>query len=53
MKHFTREAIFALEPPEVADAMAAALGMVSSGSAIAPIRANRIFAEHWRAAGDP
>ena len=38
MKHFTREAIFALEPPEVADAMAAALGMVSSGSAIAPIR---------------
>jgi len=38
VKHFTREAIFALEPPEVADAMAAALGMVSSGSAIAPIR---------------
>ncbi len=38
MRHFTREAIFGLEPREVADAMAEALGMVSSGSAIAPIR---------------
>ena len=38
MRHFTREEIFGLEPREVADAMAEALGMVSSGSAIAPIR---------------
>lgn len=38
MRHFTREEIFALEPREVASAMAEALAMVSRGSAIAPIR---------------
>lgn len=38
MRHFTREEIFALEPREVASAMAEALAMVSRGSAVAPIR---------------
>ena len=38
--HFSREDIMAIDPPRVADAMAAALGMVSRGAAIAPVRAH-------------
>jgi ornithine cyclodeaminase len=37
---FTREDIMAIDPSRVADAMAAALGMVSRGAAVAPIRAH-------------
>jgi ornithine cyclodeaminase len=40
LKHFGREDIMALDPARVADAMAAALGMVSRGAAVAPIRAH-------------
>jgi ornithine cyclodeaminase/alanine dehydrogenase-like protein (mu-crystallin family) len=40
LKHFSREEIFRVDPAEVADAMAAALGMVSRGAAVAPIRAH-------------
>jgi ornithine cyclodeaminase/alanine dehydrogenase-like protein (mu-crystallin family) len=36
--HFSREEIFALDPVEVADAMALALAMVSRGAAVAPVR---------------
>ena len=39
-RNFSREDIMALDPARVADAMAAALGMVSRGAAIAPIRAH-------------
>jgi ornithine cyclodeaminase len=39
-RHFTREEIFALDPVEVADAMALALAMVSRGAAVAPVRAH-------------
>lgn len=38
MKHFTREDIEALEPPNVADAMARVLAMVARGDAVAPVR---------------
>ncbi len=38
--NFSREDIMALDPARVADAMAAALGMVSRGAAVAPIRAH-------------
>ena len=38
--NFSREDIFALDPARVADAMAAALAMVSRGAAVAPIRAH-------------
>jgi ornithine cyclodeaminase/alanine dehydrogenase-like protein (mu-crystallin family) len=37
-QHFSRAEIFAVEPVHVADAMAAALAMVSRGAAVAPIR---------------
>jgi alanine dehydrogenase len=37
-RHFSREEIVALDPARVADAMSAALAMVSRGAAIAPIR---------------
>ncbi|HEV8597579.1 MAG TPA: ornithine cyclodeaminase family protein [Candidatus Dormibacteraeota bacterium] len=40
MKHFSRDDIFRVDPREVADAMAVALGMVSRGAAVAPIRAH-------------
>ena len=40
LRHFTREEIMAVDPAHVADAMAAALGMVSRGAAVAPIRAH-------------
>jgi len=39
-RHFTREDIMAIDPAQIADAMAAALGMVSRGAAVAPIRAH-------------
>jgi alanine dehydrogenase len=39
-RSFSREEIMALDPTRVADAMAAALGMVSRGAAVAPIRAH-------------
>ncbi len=39
-RHFSREEIFALDPSEVADAMALALAMVSRGAAVAPVRAH-------------
>jgi ornithine cyclodeaminase/alanine dehydrogenase-like protein (mu-crystallin family) len=39
-RHFTRDEIFALDPVEVADAMALALAMVSRGAAVAPVRAH-------------
>jgi ornithine cyclodeaminase len=39
-RHFSREEILALDPSRVADAMAAALAMVSRGAAVAPIRAH-------------
>jgi len=39
-RNFSREEIMALDPARVADAMAAALGMVSRGAAVAPIRAH-------------
>jgi ornithine cyclodeaminase/alanine dehydrogenase-like protein (mu-crystallin family) len=39
-RHFSREEIMALDPARVADAMAAALAMVSRGAAVAPIRAH-------------
>jgi ornithine cyclodeaminase/alanine dehydrogenase-like protein (mu-crystallin family) len=39
-RHFTRDEIFALDPVEVADAMALALAMVSRGTAVAPVRAH-------------
>jgi len=38
--NFSREDIMALDPARVADAMAVALGMVSRGAAVAPIRAH-------------
>jgi ornithine cyclodeaminase/alanine dehydrogenase-like protein (mu-crystallin family) len=37
-RNFSREEIMALDPTRVADAMAAALGMVSRGAAVAPVR---------------
>jgi len=40
VKHFSREEIFRVDPADVADAMAATLGMVSRGAAVAPIRAH-------------
>ncbi len=40
MRHFTREQIEALDPTEVADAMARALAMVARGAAVAPVRAH-------------
>jgi len=43
IRHFTREEISAVDPLRVADAMAAALGMVSRGAAVAPVRANIDF----------
>jgi ornithine cyclodeaminase/alanine dehydrogenase-like protein (mu-crystallin family) len=39
-RHFTRDEIYALDPVEVADAMALALAMVSRGAAVAPVRAH-------------
>ena len=39
-RHFTRDEILALDPVEVADAMALALAMVSRGAAVAPVRAH-------------
>jgi len=38
VKHFSREEIFALDPSHVADALSVALGVVSGGAALAPIR---------------
>lgn len=38
VRHFGRAEIMALDPVQVADAMAAALAMVSRGAAVAPIR---------------
>jgi len=38
--HFSREEIMAIDPAQVADAMAAALAMVSRGAAVAPVRAH-------------
>ena len=38
VRHFTRDEIMAADPIRVADAMAAALAMVSHGAAVAPIR---------------
>ena len=38
IRHFDRDEIMALDPVRVADAMAAALAMVSRGAAVAPIR---------------
>lgn len=38
MRHFTRDEIDALNPREVADAMAHALEMVARGAAVAPVR---------------
>src|SRR5512135_1815084 len=43
IRHFTREEILAVDPVRVADAMAAALGMVSRGAAVAPVRAHIDF----------
>jgi len=40
LRHFGREEIMALDPSHVADAMAAALAMVSRGAAVAPVRAH-------------
>ena len=40
MKHFSREEIFALDPSHVADALSVALGVVSGGAALAPIRSH-------------
>jgi ornithine cyclodeaminase/alanine dehydrogenase-like protein (mu-crystallin family) len=40
LPHYGREEIMALDPARVADAMAAALAMVSRGAAVAPIRAH-------------
>jgi ornithine cyclodeaminase len=40
IRHFTREEIWAVDPVRVADAMAAALAMVSRGAAVAPVRAH-------------
>lgn len=38
--HFSREEIMAIDPTQVADAMAAALAMVSRGAAVAPVRSH-------------
>ena len=38
IRHFTRDEIMAVDPIRAADAMAAALAMVSRGAAVAPIR---------------
>jgi alanine dehydrogenase len=38
--HLSREEIMAIDPSRVADAMAAALAMVSRGAAVAPVRAH-------------
>jgi ornithine cyclodeaminase/alanine dehydrogenase-like protein (mu-crystallin family) len=38
LRHFSREEIMAVDPVRVADAMAVALGMVSRGAAVAPVR---------------
>jgi len=43
IRHFTREEIWAVDPVRVADAMAAALAMVSRGAAVAPVRAHIDF----------
>jgi ornithine cyclodeaminase/alanine dehydrogenase-like protein (mu-crystallin family) len=40
MRHFSREEILRIDPTQVADAMAATLGMVSRGAAVAPVRAH-------------
>jgi len=40
IRHFGRREIMALDPGHVADAMAAALAMVSRGAAVAPVRAH-------------
>jgi len=40
VKHFSREEIFALDPSHVADALSVALGVVSGGAALAPIRSH-------------
>ena len=39
-RHFGRDEIMAIDPAQVADAMAAALAMVSRGAAVAPVRAH-------------
>jgi ornithine cyclodeaminase/alanine dehydrogenase-like protein (mu-crystallin family) len=39
-RHFGREEIMAIDPAHVADAMSAALAMVSRGAAVAPVRAH-------------
>ena len=39
-RHFSREEITAIDPAQLADAMAAALAMVSRGAAVAPVRAH-------------
>ena len=38
IRHFSRDEIMAIDPVRLADAMAAALAMVSRGAAVAPIR---------------
>jgi ornithine cyclodeaminase len=38
LRHFSREEIFAIDPPVVADAMSDALAMVARGVAVAPVR---------------
>lgn len=39
-RHFNRDEIMAIDPARVADAMAAALAMVSRGAAVAPVRSH-------------
>jgi hypothetical protein len=38
--HFSRDEIMAIDPARVADAISAALAMVSRGAAVAPVRAH-------------
>jgi ornithine cyclodeaminase len=40
VRHFTRDDIFAIAPSDVADALSAALAMVSRGAAVAPVRSH-------------
>jgi ornithine cyclodeaminase len=40
VRHFDRDDIYALDPVRVADALAAALAMVSRGAAVAPVRSH-------------
>lgn len=44
-RHFSRDEIMALDPVQVADAMAAALAMVSRGAAVAPVRGHIDFGD--------